>query len=272
MTMQSNTTRTQTQRPRAFTLIEVLVVVGIVAILVSMLLPSLSAARAQAKAVVCTSNIRQIILANEYYKDEYRGVYCPGASGFLRNLQRWHGVRDHLSEPFVSTRGPLVPYLGRGGAIRQCPAFPADRIALETGGFERGNGGYGYNNAFVGVQVIERSSGEYVVSNDRAGTLADRIRRPAETIMFTDAAFAASGLIEYSFAEARFHPQYPGVRGVPSIHFRHSKRANVGWCDGHVDAHPMTYTEWNRLYRADPRRFGIGWFGQADDNRLFDLK
>jgi hypothetical protein len=258
--------------PGAFTLIEVLVVVGIVATLVSILLPGLSAAREQARAVVCRSNIRQVILANGYYKEDYRGVYCPGASDFLRNLHRWHGEREHPSQPFDPTRGPLVPFLGSDGAIRQCPTFPADQIAAETGGFERGNGGYGYNNDFVGVQLIEYSSGDYVVLNDRAGTLADRIRRPAETIMFTDTAFAASGLIEYSFAESRFHPQYPGVRGVPSIHFRHRKQASVGWCDAHVDAHPMTYTEWNHLYRADPERFGIGWFGEADDNQLFDLK
>ena len=86
------------------------------------------------------------------------------------------------------------------------------------------------------------------------------------------AAFAADGLIEYSFAESRFHPRYPGFRGVPSIHFRHNGRANVGWCDGHVDARPMTFTDWNHLYRTDPARYGIGWFGAADDNRLFDLK
>lgn len=247
-------------------------VIGIVAMLLSMLLPSLSSAREQARAVVCRSNIRQIMLANGYYKEDYRGVYCPGASGFRANLHRWHGERDRPGQPFDSARGPLVPYLGTAGVIRQCPTFPAERIAAETGGFERGNGGYGYNNNFIGVQMTEYPSGAFLISDDRAGTLADRIQRPPETIMFTDAAFAADGLIEYSFAESRFLPQYPGYRGVPSIHFRHNKLTNVGWCDGHVDAHSMTYTEWSRLYRTDPKRFGIGWFGDADDNRLFDLK
>lgn len=260
------------RRLSAFTLIEMLVVIGIVTMLVSILLPSLSSAREQARGVVCRSNIRQILLANEYYRQEYRGVYCLGASDFLANLHRWHGGRDHPSQPFDSTRGPLVPYLGPEGLIRHCPRFPAKQIAIETGGFERGNGGYGYNNDFVGVQVTEYPSGAYVVSNDRAGALASRIQRPPETIMFTDAAFAADGLIEYSFAESRFHPQYAGSRAVPSIHFRHRQLANVGWCDGHIDARPMTFTDWSRLYQSDPRRFDIGWFGEADDNRLFDLK
>lgn len=259
-------------RSRAFTLIEVLVVVGIIALLIGILLPSLSLAREQARTVVCRSNMRQIMLANGYYTENYEGVYCPGASGFLANLHRWHGERDQPTQPFDSTRGPLVPYLGPEGEIRQCPTFPAEEIAAETGGFERGNGGYGYNNDFIGAQMKEYPSGAYLVSNDRAGALAGRVMRPEETIMFTDAALAADGLIEYSFAQSRFHPQYPGFRGVPSIHFRHRGQTNVGWCDGHVDSHPMTFTEWNHMYRSDPKRFGIGWFGRDDDNRLFDLK
>ena len=257
---------------RAFTLIELLVVFGLLALLVSILLPSLTSARRQAQAVVCRSNIRQVIIANGYYRDEHDDVYCPGASDFQSNLERWHGLRDDASEPFESSRGPLVPYLGVDGGIRQCPSFPAEEIALESGGFERGNGGYGYNNRFVGVQFVESTTGAYEVTDDRAGAKTSRIRRPAETIMFTDSAFAQSAMIEYSFAEPRFHPEYPTVRADPSIHFRHGVLANVGWCDGHVDAHKMTFTHYSGLYRVDPATFGIGWFGEVDDNSLFDLK
>jgi len=256
----------------AFTLIEVLVVVGIIALLISLLLPGVSAARSQAKGIVCRSNIRQIQLANRYYAEDHNRVYCPGASDFRNNLHRWHGTRDHPSRPFDSTRGPLVPYLGPERAIRQCPAFPADEIAAESGGFERGNGGYGYNNGFVGVQLKEYASGECAVANDRAGTLADRIRQPTETIMFTDSAFAGKGLIEYSFAEPRFHPQFPTFRMDPSIHFRHRRHANVVWCDGHVSAERRTFTWSSGLYRGDPDHFSIGWFGRIDDNRFFDLR
>ncbi len=245
---------------------------GVVALLVSILLPSLSAARKQAKAVACRSNIRQVVLANGYYRDDHEGVYCPGAADFLGNLHRWHGARDRTSEPFDSTRGPLVTYLGPEESVRHCPAFPADEIAAESGGFERGNGGYGYNNRFVGVQFVASATGAYEVTDDRAGVRAVRIRRPAETIMFTDSAFAQSAMIEYSFAEPRFHPEYPAFRADPSIHFRHGVLANVGWCDGHVDARKMTFTHYSGVYRVDPARFNIGWFGDADDNSLFDLK
>ncbi len=263
---------TKTGMARAFTLIEVMVVMGIIALLLSMLLPGLAAAREQARGVVCRSNIRQLVLANDYYADDNGGVYVPGASDFMKNLHRWHGQRTRSSEPFDSARGPLVAYLGRDGAIRQCPTFPAEEIASESGGFERGNGGYGYNNAFIGVQLTAHSSGEYTVSNDRAGANNRWIQRPAETVMFTDSGFAAQGLIEYSFCEPRYLLPYPSFRAVPSIHFRHRNLANVAWCDGHVDAQSMTFTHWSHLYPSDPKRFEIGWFGASDDNRLFDLK
>ena len=252
-------------------MIELLVVMGVLALLVSILLPSLSAARHRAQAVACRSNIRELIMANGYYRDDHDGMYVPGASDFLENLHRWHGARDNTSEAFDSRRSFLVPYLGPEGAIRQCPRFPAAQIAVETAGFEEGNGGYGYNNRFVGAQVVGQPGGSYEVKNDRTGVRASRIRRPAETVMFADSAFAESGLREYSFAEPRFHLQFPAFRADPSIHFRHAGLANVGWCDGHVDAHMMTFTHYSGIYRSDPKWFDIGWFGQADDNSLFDL-
>ncbi|GAG15690.1 unnamed protein product, partial [marine sediment metagenome] len=114
-------------------------------------------------------------------------------------------------------------------------------------------------------------TGECVVTEDRAGAKANWVHRPVETIMFTDSAFAASAIIEYSFAEPRFHPQFPTFRADPSIHFRHRKQANVAWCDGHVDRRIRTLSWSSGLYPSDPERFNIGWFGRADDNRLFDL-
>jgi prepilin-type processing-associated H-X9-DG protein/prepilin-type N-terminal cleavage/methylation domain-containing protein len=253
----------------AFTLIELLVVVAIIALLLAMLIPSLASAREQAKGTACKSNVRQVLLANMYYANDSRGQYCPGAARFLKNLHRWHGTRDDVSEAFDSSRGPLVPYLGPEGTIRRCLSFDTADL---VGGFERGCGGYGYNNAFIGAQREKNAYGAWLVVTDKAGTVADRIRRPGDTLMFADAAFARSTIVEYSFAEPRFHPRYPEYRMDPSIHFRHRGLANVAWCDGHVDAHRRTYTWASGLYTGDPDRLGIGWFGQADDNSLFDLE
>lgn len=239
---------------------------GVIALLVGMLLPGLSRARKQARAAVCSSNLRQLLTANDQYTLDSGGYYCPGAAGFLENLHRWHGSRNTLTEPFDPRGGPLAPFLGEGAAVRRCPSF-----SPENPGFEAGNGGYGYNNAYLGVQTASIDDTRVTVKTDASGALAHRVTRPDRTIMFTDAAFVSGGLIEYSFAEPRFHPGF-GSRADPSIHFRHRKTANVGWCDGHVSAERRSFTWSSGFYEGDPNRHDVGWPGRADDNRLFDLQ
>jgi prepilin-type N-terminal cleavage/methylation domain-containing protein len=61
----------------AFTLVELLVVVGIIAVLVSILMPSLTRAREAAMSVQCKSNLRQLQLTWQMYMDEVKHV-IPG--------------------------------------------------------------------------------------------------------------------------------------------------------------------------------------------------
>ena len=63
--------------PRGFTLIEVLVVIGIIALLISILLPSLNAAQRAAMKVTCASNLRTIGQSYAQYTGESKGKYPP---------------------------------------------------------------------------------------------------------------------------------------------------------------------------------------------------
>lgn len=71
----------QQQNKRGFTLVELLVVIGIIAVLISMLLPSLNKARAQAKWVQCQSNLRQIGVFLLNYSNDNNGQMFPYGLG-----------------------------------------------------------------------------------------------------------------------------------------------------------------------------------------------
>ncbi|MHC4442927.1 MAG: type II secretion system protein [Planctomycetota bacterium] len=72
--------------PRAFTLIEVLVVVAIIALLVAILIPSLADARRQAQVAACASNLRTIGQALVYYAQANNDYLPPAGAGGFENL------------------------------------------------------------------------------------------------------------------------------------------------------------------------------------------
>src|SRR5687768_7384126 len=75
---------------RGFSLVELLVVIGIIAILTALLMPALVKAREQAKSVQCQSNLRQVGVMLTIYANQWNGwVYPPGLGANIAPEKRW---------------------------------------------------------------------------------------------------------------------------------------------------------------------------------------
>ncbi len=130
---------------QAFTLVELLLTISVIACLAAILLPAISMVRQRALELSCLSNLRQIGLASLAYAGDHRGVMVPGRMTTDRT------ARPDFAQ--VYWEDLLVPYLGddpqaAGRIVRNgCFHFrDFGNTYLPFPGGERFGTGYGFNN------------------------------------------------------------------------------------------------------------------------------
>ena len=157
------------RQPRAFTLVELLVVIGIIALLVSILLPTLSRARESASRARCLSNNRQLIAALQTYANDEQGKspdaswdngnvygnpYSPRGSkerGWGGPYEPWTPITDGRwgTNAYVtpSIGGALLPYVGDEHenlwTCGSAPVMEFERAGAVYGGDDPYNGSAG---------------------------------------------------------------------------------------------------------------------------------
>ena len=238
----------RTPPSRAFTLLELLVVVAIIAALTGMLLPTLTRAREIARGAVCKSSLRSLALAAQMYAQEEESYPPAWVIGSPVSIA-WCGAyyKEGGLPCMDAARGPLWPYLG-GKEMLLCPSFSPSTVKYVGSGQISG---YGINCQYVaGDPVVDTGDGAFGMTSYARPARLEQIKRPTETILFADAARSKNGALNEEIYVYPLYKHGSTKTNYATFHFRHLAQAGAGYCDGHADD--------IRPHRLDPAG-ACGW-------------
>jgi prepilin-type processing-associated H-X9-DG protein len=222
-----------------FTLVELLVVVGAIAVLIALLLPTLRRSVQASQQVVCLNNLRQISLATMLYCHDNDGA-LPGWAQDSPNQSAFDWIYWQAGDPtspyYDVNRSPVARYMNHPGAkVFRCPADP-----IESHIVFHGNQAYLYSyclNRWTSQMKVEAPSSwgwPDPVGFMPVWNLKDVVD-PSEIIMYVDEDprrcydgtwWNQLNALETHDALSYLHERWHDVDDI-------QKRGNVAFCDGH---------------------------------------
>ncbi len=261
----------------AFTLVELLVVIGIIALLIAMLLPALNKAREASKAANCLSNLRQINLAFILFAHDNKG-FLPqiGSAGNTEphtidgtnyNVPvRWFGGWYGSPAKFHPPAAMIAKYWGTA-TVGGCPSFEVDDVMRP----QYGPVDYAYNSIFARHR-------DWAVGGslrNGLGVKLSRIRRTSEKAVVWDSARLNSGRLDrtpWGYPTTGNPNPTPNTTD-PNFHGRHNRRGNVGWADGSVTSIEPAFFD-TYTGGQDPallKQFHVGDIDRDGDNTTNEM-
>lgn len=227
---QTTATRsTNTKSRPGFTLVELMVVIGVIALLAALLFPVLRSVRDRAKVALCSNNLQQLGVGFQQYLQDYQQRY-PGAGQFQKWASGGHWVAasangnystgkdtggnwSAMTDPSDTTRQPytgaeaqpekgaLYSYVKNAG-VYVCPSEPNGEFKKLT---------YSMNCAIAGLNATVR------------------MKQPSDVVLLVDENNANDGFFWAFDANAVY-----GSVSTDAISQNHSNGGNLLFCDGHV--------------------------------------
>ena len=200
-----------------WSLVEILVAVGIVATLASLAFPALQSARSHAEQAQCTAKLKNLATAGLHWINDHNGT-MPDAM-FWRFPSETHD-------------GSMLPYLGFTDAQlnqRQAKALSCPASFREVGPNADWNRSYSMN-----IYACASENGARVVPYDRSVARIQQVTQLSKMAFFMDGNFLAGGAPERKVGPASVETTWSATQKTGFYARHRAERANVVFMDGHV--------------------------------------
>jgi prepilin-type N-terminal cleavage/methylation domain-containing protein/prepilin-type processing-associated H-X9-DG protein len=244
---------------KAFSLVELMVVMAVITMLLSILLPGLQRARQECKRITCLTNLRQMVIAANVYVQNNDGYY-PIAYYYEISGQKFTSYCwDFTSiKDWDTLEQKVIPGLLWEGQtiekIQQCPSFNGASNWLDDP-----YSGYNYNVSYIGHGSAEAFA---------KPVKAMEVKHPSKCALFGDGQWSGGAnkfmRSPFLWGKDTFPARSAGTQG-----FRHLGKTNVVYCDGSAcsSARCYTQTEASEVPNIAP---GTGFL--SPDNSAYDLE
>jgi len=245
----------------AFTLVELLAVIAILALLIAILLPALSRAKEKAREAACLSNLKQLQTCAKLYSMDYDGFLPPNrhvydigtggpSAGWSDDMTWCAGLAPYDTTTENIERALLFPY-NKSTGIYRCPA-DMSRVKTEDGQLlsMRRTRSYNLSQSINGYPYTDKAhrppsfAKEHEIDDPPPARLLFFVGVHEDSILESHFGIPARGSI---FAE---EPQWWDLPAG-----RHSQGGNFSFADGHVEhwrwVTPKIFTKLGQLVRQD---------------------